>query len=146
MDAYNQLIESCKYYTLQQELKKEISELCKQITIQHNLVVTLKEYDTENITLPYKKYDEQMKDDDSVESLKNNKSVINHYLSELDTIIKHLMQNFDNCDIKKIVNYTKIYPSEMNDYNIEMNDINELNELKNESNITDDNSISNMYD
>ena len=111
-----------------------------------NLFVTLKEYDTENITLPYKKYDEQMKDDDSVESLKNNKSVVKNYLSELDTIIKHLMQNFDNCDIKKIVNYTKIYPSEMNDYNIEMNDINELNELKNESNITDDNSISNMYD
>ena len=146
MDAYNQLIASCKYYTLQQKLKKKISELCKQITIQHNLFVTLKEYDTENINLPYKKYDEQMKDDDSVESLKNNKSVINNYLSELDTIIKHLMQNFDNCDIKKIVNYTKIYPSEMNDYNIEMNDINELNELKNESNITDDNSISNMYD
>ena len=48
--------------------------------------------------------------------------------------------------ILKIVNYTKIYPSEMNDYNIEMNDINELNELKNESNIMDDNSISNMYD
>ena len=146
MDAYNQLIESCKYYTLQQELKKEISELYKEITIQHNLFVTLKEYDTENINLPYKKYDEQMKDDDSVESLKNNKSVIKNYLSELDTIIKHLMQNFDNCDIKKMVNYTKIFPSEMNDYNIEMNDINELNELKNESNIMDDNSISNMYD
>ena len=146
MDAYNQLIASCKYYTLQQKLKKEISELCKEITIQHNLFVTLKEYDTENITLPYKKYDEQMKDDDSVESLKNNESVVKNYLSELDTVIKHLMQNFDNCDIKKIVNYTKIYPSEMNDYNIEMNDINELNELKNESNITDDNSISNMYD
>lgn len=146
MDAYNQLITSCKYNTLQQELKKEISDLCKQITIQHNLFVTLKEYDTENITLPYKKYDEQMKHDDSVESLENNKSVINNYLSELDTIIKHLMQNFDNCDIKKIVNYTKIYPSEMNDYNIEMNDINELNELKTGSNIIDDNSIPNMYD
>ena len=146
MDAYNQLITSCKYNTLQQELKKEISDLCKQITIQHNLFVTLKEYDTENITLPYKKYDEQMKHDDSVESLENNKSVINNYLSELDTIIKHLMQNFDNCDIKKIVNYTKIYPSELNDYNIEMNDINELNELKTGSNIIDDNSIPNMYD
>tara|TARA_B100000900_G_scaffold411317_1_gene430766 strand:+ start:1337 stop:1801 length:465 start_codon:yes stop_codon:yes gene_type:complete len=118
-------------FTYYKKLVLDIVQLEKLIQIELNLYNLLSIYSKKKYKLPYENYDVlMMEDDGGIDWLENNRTIHHLYLDHVCAIVKILMNEFDKLDRHPRIDYNKIFPPEFNTHKIELNDMEDVKQMK----------------
>ena len=118
-------------FTYYKKLVLDIVQLEKLIQIELNLYNLLSFYSKKKYKLPYENYDVlMMEDDGGIDWLENNRTIHHLYLDHVSAIVKILMNEFNKLDRPPPINYNKIFPPEFNTHKIELNDMEDIKQMK----------------